>query len=155
MLSLKLVLFISHVSWFFVFLVCPILCFNPFLYVQLYFLLSAEWIWMNEWILSSGCCIPHNLSVLIWSRQKRSKQRFHRFFNYVVAELNEAWHHNDITKHKVDIITKTIQVSSLHAVLVLYFWYFSQTRYKSFLDTLYTFITIFCQAYLHLQYIMS
>ena len=47
-----------------------------------------------------------------------------------------------LSKHEEDIITKTMQVLLLHTALILYFYYVSQTHFRSFLDTLYKYTDI-------------
>ena len=83
-----------------------------------------------------GMLYPTLSSALFFSRWRKSKQGFH-WFSIML------WHSSmkrDITmilsKHKVDTFTKTMQVLSLHRVLILNLYHFSQTRYRSFLDTL-------------------
>ena len=83
-----------------------------------------------------GCSTQYFLYVNFIVAEK-SKQGFHRFS---IMSCQSPTKHDImmiLPKDKVDIITKTVYVSPLHTLMILYLYYFSQSRYRSFLDTLY------------------
>ena len=64
---------------------------------------------------------PDTLCALTLSRRRKSKYGFHRFSILLCHSLTKRDIVMILSKHEVDIITKTVYVSSLHTVLILYF----------------------------------